>query len=94
MSAAHPSSRLEQVQAMPPEAMIPAHVAKDAVEQAISHRLSAAVERELTLQMWAKIGTAHLLVGLPRAYDDDEAGYDERVALDVERHALATEVAS
>jgi hypothetical protein len=61
---------------MPPEAMIPAHVAQEAVEQAMSHRLPAAVERELTLQMWAKIGTAHLLVGLPRADDDDESGYE------------------
>jgi hypothetical protein len=26
--------------------------------------------------MWAKIGTAHLLVGLPRADDDDESGYE------------------
>jgi hypothetical protein len=56
---------------MPPEAMLPAHIAQEAVEEALSQRLSVAVERELTLQMWAKIGTAHLLVGLPRSYDDE-----------------------
>jgi hypothetical protein len=56
---------------MPPEAMLPAHIAQEAVDEALSQRLSVAVERELTLQMWAKIGTAHLLVGLPRSYDDE-----------------------
>ena len=69
-------SRVSQVQAMPPEAMLPAHIAQEAVDEALSQRLSVAVERELTLQMWAKIGTAHLLVGLPRADDDDESGYE------------------
>ena len=69
-----PSSRLEQVQAMPPEAMIPAHVAQDAVEEAMSSRLSAAVERQMTLRMWAKLATANLLVGMPRADGDGTLG--------------------
>jgi hypothetical protein len=64
-------SRLEQVRAMPPEAMIPAAVAQDAVSEALSQRLSVAVERELTLLMYRKLVTANLLVGQPRA-DDDE----------------------
>jgi hypothetical protein len=49
--------KLEQLRAMPDEGLIPVKLARQALEEVISDRVSLAVQRQLTIQMWCDICT-------------------------------------
>lgn len=56
-------SRVDQVRAMPPEGLRHARVAQEAVVELLDGAMSEAVKRQLTIDMWVRIGMRYYLKG-------------------------------